>query len=357
MLILGNELKLVLWGVVIGLGLVLGFQYLFPLLTPFLVGVLLACMIEPVVKQAEIGLKINRKIAVLLILIITLVGLLSLTGIVFLAAYRETLRVIPKIPLLVNKLIGAGSGLACFLRDYFQIPETYIKNYLIRPDAVEQLIRSFVLWVIDLAPVFPRVIMVLGLGGITAYFISRDKKFFSGLFHKIIPLNWRPFTIRVKEEVVAAFISFIHAEILLAALTAGLSVLIFWILKIPGAVVYGFLAGILDFIPVVGPGMLYLPLMIVFCLFQKYYQAVWLIVLYFILLFLRQMIEVKLVGENLQIHPLAGIFLVYLGMKLFGLPGVLLTPIIVILIRAIFRGLKLKQVQGFIYSNKAQITR
>jgi sporulation integral membrane protein YtvI len=354
---LGNELKLVLWGVVIGLGLILGFQYLFPLLTPFLVGIILACMIEPVVKQAEIGLKINRKIAVSLILIVTLVGLLSLTGIVFLVAYQETLRLIPKIPLLVNKLIGVGSGLAKILRDYFQIPEAYIQHYLLKPDAVEQLIRSFVLWVINLAPVFPKIIMVLGLGGITAYFISRDKKFFSGLFHQIIPLNWRPFTIRVKEEVIAAFISFIHAEILLAALTACLTTLIFWILKIPGAVVYGFLAGILDFIPVVGPGILYLPLMIVFCLFQKYYQAIWLIVLYFILLFLRQMGEAKLVGENLQVHPLVGIFLVYLGMKFFGLIGILLTPIIVILIRAIFRGIKFKQVQGFINGNKAQITR
>jgi sporulation integral membrane protein YtvI len=356
-LILGNELKLVLWGVVIGLGLIWGFQYLFPLLTPFLVGILLACMIEPIVKQAEIGLKLKRKIAVLLILIVTLVGLLSLTGIVFFAAYQETLRVSPKIPLLVNKLIGVGSGLACFLREYFQIPETFLQNYLLRPDAVEQLIRSFVLWIINLAPVFPRVIMVLGLGGITAYFISRDKKFFSGLFQKIIPLSWRPFTIQVKEEVVAAFISFIHAEILLAFLTASLTALIFWILKIPGAVVYGFLAGILDFIPVVGPGMLYLPLMIVFCLFQKYYQAIWLIILYFILLFLRQMGEVKLVGENLQIHPLVGIFLVYLGMKFFGLIGILLTPIIVILIRAIFRGLKFKQVREFVNYNKVKITR
>lgn len=340
MLILDKELKLVLWGILIGLGFILGFQYLLPLLTPFLLGILLACLIEPVVKLVETGFKIKRKIAVSLILTVTLVGLLSLTGIVFLVAYQEALRVLPRIPVLVSKLIGVGSDLTCFLREYIQIPENYIHYYLIRPDTVEQMVRTVVVWVINLAPAFPRVVMALSLGGITAYFFSRDKNFFSSLFYKILPRDWQPFTVRVKEEVVAAFVSFIHTEILLAVLTSCLTTLILWILKIPGAIAYGFLAGILDFIPVVGPGMLYLPLMIVFCLFQKYYQAIWLVGLYFVVLFLRQVGEAKLVGENLQIHPLVIIFLVYFGMKLFGLSGIILGPILAVTFRAIFRALR-----------------
>jgi predicted PurR-regulated permease PerM len=44
-------------------------------------------------------------------------------------------------------------------------------------------------------------------------------------------------------------------------------------------------------------------------------------------------------------------------MKFFGLIGILLTPIIVILIRAIFRGLKFKQVREFVNYNKVKITR
>lgn len=340
MLILGNELKLVLWGIVIGLGLILGFQYLLPLLTPFLLGVLLACLIEPVVKLIETSFNIKRKIAVSLVLTVTLVGLLSLTGVVFLVAYQEALRVLPRIPVLMNKLIGVGSDLTYFFRDNFQVPETYLHNYLLRPGAVEQLVRSVVLWVINLMPAFPRVVMALSLGGITAYFISRDKFFFSGILYKIIPRDWQPFTIQVKEEAVAAFVSFVHTEILLAVLTSGLTILIFWLLKIPGAMAYGFLAGFLDLIPVVGPGILYLPLMIVFCLFQMYYQAIWLMVLYFVVLFLRQLGEAKLVGENLQIHPLVIIFLVYFGMKLFGLSGIILGPILAVTIRAVFRALK-----------------
>ncbi len=337
---MSNELKFFLWSAVICLGFILSLQYFFPLLAPFLLGILLACLIEPVVKNAEIRLKINRKIAVSLVLTITLVGLLSLTGIVFLVAYQEALRVLPKIPVLVNELLSFGSGLTDFLEAHFQVPEGFIQNYLIRPGAVEHLFRSVVIWVINLIPAFPRVVLALGLGGLTAYFISRDKNIFSGFLYRIMPRSWRSLTIQVKEEVIAAFISFIQVEILLAVLTSCLTTLIFWLLKIPGAIAYGFLAGILDFIPVLGPGMLYLPLMFVFCLFQNYYQAIWLMMLYFIVLFLRQLGEAKLIGENLHIHPLAVIFLVYLGMKLFGLTGILIGPILAITIRAIFRAFK-----------------
>lgn len=337
---MNNEIKYLLWSAAACLILILGFHYFFSLLAPFLLGILLACLIEPVVKKAEIKLKIKRKIAVTLVLVVSILILLGLTGIVLIVAYREALRLLPKIPILVNKLLGLGSGLTKYLETYFEVPGGFIQHYLIRPDAVEQLFRSIAVWVVNLLPAFPKVVLALGLGGITAYFISRDKNFFSGLFYRNMPRNWRPLTIQLKGEVIAAFISFVQAEILLALLTSSLTALIFWLLKIPGAIAYGFLAGILDFIPVVGPGMLYLPLIVLFCLFQKYYQAIWLLVLYFIVLFLRQLGEAKLVGENLQIHPLAVIFLVYLGMKIFGLTGILVGPILAIIIRAVFRAFK-----------------
>ncbi len=341
-----NDLRIFLWVAVICLGLILGFQYLFPILAPFLLGIFLACLIEPVIKQAETGLGMNRKLAVSLVLAITLFSLLSITGIVFLVSYQEALRILPKIPVFVKKLLGLGEGIIIFLGAHFQVPDGFFQNYLARPDAIEGLFRSIVAWVVNLVPTFPKVVLAMGLGGVTAYFISRDKKFFSGLFYENMPQNWRPLTIQVKEEVIAAFISFIRAEIMLAVLTSALTALTFWLLKIPGAIAYGFLAGILDFIPVVGPGMLYLPLILIFCLFKNYYQTIWLVVLYFFVLFLRQLGEAKLIGENLQIHPLAVIFLVYLGMKLFGLTGILFGPILVITLRAAFRALHFKNAGG-----------
>ena len=301
----------------------------------------MACLIEPVIKQAENYMGLNRKLAVSFVLAVTIFILLTIIGIVILVAYQEALRILPKIPILAAKLLGLGEQLIFFLQTRFQIPEAFLKNYLAQPDAIERVFRSIVVWVINLVPAFPELTLALSLSGVTAYFISRDKMFFSELLYKSIPQSWRSLTIQVKEEVIAAFISFIRAEILLAVLTSTLTCLVFWLLKIPGAIVYGFLAGILDFVPVVGPGLLYLPLGIIFCLFHNYYQAIWLIVLYFLVLFLRQLGEAKLIGDNLQIHPLAIIVLIYLGMEFFGLTGSVFAPSMIITLRAALRVLKI----------------
>lgn len=320
-------------------------QYLSPIVTPFILGILLACLIEPAIKHTETYWGLNRRLAVSLILALTLFTLLFISGIVLLVAYQEALRALPKIPILTSKLFGLGEQLIIFLRTRFQLPEAFFQN-LAHPEAIEGIFRSIVVWVINLVPAFPELTLALSLSGVTAYFISRDKIFFSELLYNSIPQNWRSLTIQVKQEVIAAFISFVRVEILLALLTSTLTVSVFWLLKIPGAIAYGFLVGILDFLPVIGPGLLYLPLIFIFCLFKGYNQAIGLTVLYFLVLFLRQLGEAKLISENLQIHPLAVIFLIYLGMKFFGLTGIVFTPIIVITLRAVLRVLKVGQVRG-----------
>lgn len=340
-----NEIKIFLWVTVISFGVVLGFQFFFPILTPFLLGILLACLIEPIIKQIETHLRLSRKLAVSFVLGTTLFILLTITGMVFLVAYQEALRILPKIPTLADKLLGLGRGLISFLKDRFQIPEALLYEYLAQPEAIEGVFRSIVVWVINLVPAFPELTLALSMSGVTAYFISRDKNFFSELLYKSIPQKWRSLTIQVKEEVIAAFISFIQVEIMLAVLTSFLTALVFGLLKIPGAIAYGFLAGILDFIPVVGPGLLYLPLVLIFCLFQNYQPAVWLMILYFLVLFLRQLGEAKLIGENLQVHPLVVIFLLYLGMKFLGLTGIMFAPIIIITLRAVLRAFRTGQAQ------------
>ncbi|MGE5607123.1 MAG: hypothetical protein ACM3YE_15715, partial [Bacteroidota bacterium] len=147
---MNNEIKILLWVIAVSLGVILGMQYLFPILTPFILGILLACLIEPIIKQTEIYLGLNRKLAVSFVLAVTIFILLTITGIVLLVAYREALRILPKIPTLADKLLGLGQGLIFFLKTRFQIPEAFFQNYLAQPDAIEGVFRSIVVWVINL---------------------------------------------------------------------------------------------------------------------------------------------------------------------------------------------------------------
>jgi predicted PurR-regulated permease PerM len=190
---------------------------------------------------------------------------------------------------------------------------------------------------IHFLPHFPQLLFAIGLGGVTAYFFSRDKKLISQLFYRILPQKWQQATIELKTEVITSVARFIRVECILALITTSLTIGFFLWLGIPAALAYGFLAGTLDFLPVLGPGLVYIPLAAINILFKDYYQALWLISAYFLLLLIRQVIEFKLIGENLNLHPMVSILVIYLGIQIFGLVGILIGPLLIITLRAFYR--------------------
>ena len=49
------------------------------------------------------------------------------------------------------------------------------------------------------------------------------------------------------------------------------------------------------------------------------------------------MLEPRVIGRNIGVHPLATLISVYLGLKIFGALGVIIGPAFVIATKAIFR--------------------
>ncbi|HEX3043531.1 MAG TPA: AI-2E family transporter, partial [Bacillota bacterium] len=151
-----------------------------------------------------------------------------------------------------------------------------------------------------------------------------------------LPRFWRPSSIRLKNEIMNGVERFIRAEISLSIFTAILTTTMLAILGIPGFFAYGILAGFLDFIPLLGPGLLYVPLALVQLLLGNHAVALFLVIGYFILLLLRQIIEVRLIGEDLNFHPLLSMVIIYAGFKLFGFMGIFVGPILMITLRAFY---------------------
>ncbi len=63
-------------------------------------------------------------------------------------------------------------------------------------------------------------------------------------------------------------------------------------------------------------------------------MAIGLTLLYAFILVVRQVLEPKLVADNLGIHPLATLIAIYVGYKLFGIIGLILGPFILVIGKA-----------------------
>lgn len=336
---MSQELRILLFLLLLGVGLILGFKFLFPIIAPFLLGITFASLIEPLVRKLETRLKMKRSFAVGLVLFSFLFVILSLTGLTLLSSFREAERQLPKVPFLATRLTGLCSGVMTHLGEiiHYNLP-----NFSFNSGPFSRLLRSFMQWVLGFLPRFPEIILVIALGGISAYFFSRDKRIISQLVFRCLPDDWRITTIQIKDELIAKISRFFRAELTLCMITAGLTWVGFFILGIPGVFTYGFLAGILDLIPVIGPGMVYIPCALAQFLLGDFYHGIGLFVVYLLVLLIRQIAEVKLIGNNFDFHPLITMMIIYIGIKVFGFSGIFFGPVLIITLRAIYRALVLR---------------
>ena len=90
---------------------------------------------------------------------------------------------------------------------------------------------------------------------------------------------------------------------------------------------------IIDIVPVLGTGTVLIPWALYSLITGSFGMGIGLVVIYAIITVIRQVIEPKLVAGQLGLSPIVTIMSLYLGLKLFGVAGMLITPILVIMLK------------------------
>ena len=122
------------------------------------------------------------------------------------------------------------------------------------------------------------------------------------------------------------FGTYLKAQLIILTVTCTLSVMGLLILKNPYAFLLGILIGLMDMLPFLGTGCFYIPCCI-FSLFQaKFFHSAIYITLYLVTAFSREFLEPKLLGKKYGIPSIVILMVLYLGIELFGLSGVILGP-------------------------------
>ena len=111
---------------------------------------------------------------------------------------------------------------------------------------------------------------------------------------------------------------------------------------------FGIAAGIaaLDILPVVGSGLILLPWSVISMLSGSLGKGIGLLVLWAILSVIRQIIEPKIVGDTVGMHPLLTLFGMLFGNFVYGGLGIFLVPITIALCQSLQR-------QGIIHIYKS----
>ena len=90
---------------------------------------------------------------------------------------------------------------------------------------------------------------------------------------------------------------------------------------------------IIDIVPVLGTGTVLIPWALYSLITGNFGMGIGLAILYVIITVIRQFIEPKLVAGQLGLSPIVTITALYLGLKAFGVAGMLVTPILIIMLK------------------------
>lgn len=108
------------------------------------------------------------------------------------------------------------------------------------------------------------------------------------------------------------------------------------LLRIPYAFILAFFIALVDFLPLLGTGIILIPWAAVCLLFGEIRLGIGLLILYAISSVIRQILEPKLIGEGLGLPPLLSLAAMYGGLRLFGVWGMLLAPLVTAGVKSIF---------------------
>lgn len=104
-------------------------------------------------------------------------------------------------------------------------------------------------------------------------------------------------------------------------------------LKVKYALPIAAIIAILDIMPVLGTGGILIPWAIVEIILKNYTLGFGLLALYLAVTVIRNVIEPRIVGYQIGLHPIITITAMYAGLRLFGFFGLLIAPITAIVVK------------------------
>lgn len=146
----------------------------------------------------------------------------------------------------------------------------------------------------------------------------------------------RPLGVRIAETVRAT----VRGTLLVALVQGSLGGLMFWLLGLPAPAFWGLVMGILAIVPVLGAFVVWLPAAILLALDGQWASALVLSVWGGVVIAgIDNLLYPVLVGTQLRLHTLAVFIGAVGGLVLFGAPGVILGPVIIVATQSLLQAL------------------
>lgn len=337
--------KLILFVGSIGVtaAVVLFFKHIFPLAVPFAVGFLIALILEKPVKWLAKkfgGKQMLASIVVTIVLALSLLGLLIFIGAKACEEiknffehfdYYQTMALTKLDDMCCNidSLLGMDKGKSISVIS--ENMDTFMEN--MQGDMVHSVIDISIPVIVAIVGFFAAVTVLF----ISIVYLGRDlDKIRQWQKTSIFSVELRLLCARLAQLGNAYF----KVQGIIILCNSAICSIGLLLLGNPYGLVLGILIGLLDALPIFGTGTVFIPWSLICLVMGKFGRAAAVYSLYLITYFLREIMESKMMGSRLGIAPLTMLFIIYVGILIYGFWGFIIGPISYCIIKELILYLK-----------------
>lgn len=214
--------------------------------------------------------------------------------------------------------------------------------------SIGEFLQSFFGIIPNIITWIPNAATVLIFSLLATFFISKDWTKLSNIAAKLFPNRAKKSTITVINDLKKALFGFIKAQLTLISMTTIIILIGLLILRVNYAVTIALITGLIDILPYLGTGLVFVPWIIYEIILGNIKFAIGLSILYVIVLVQRQVMEPKVLSSNIGMDPLATLISLFVGYKLIGFLGLIVGPVTLVIITTLHRANVFRDIWTFI---------
>lgn len=323
------------------------FRYLIYAIMPFLLGFLIAFSLRPAIRHSISFFHLPQKLVSFFYLFLfygtigTALTILLIQGFHFL---RDFLIGFPELYQLQIEpaLYSFLWQIQQFLSSMDPHIAQNIANMIISMSDTLQtwtvsMSSSIITIITNIASSLPNILISFFITILSSIFFTMDFPNISRFFMRQFSSDKRSTIYILRHVITETIISYLSAYgklmgITFVELTIGLTYL-----QVDGAMIIAFIISFFDIFPILGTGTILFPWIAISFFNHHQKLAVGLLILHLIINLIRQIIEPKIVGKQMGLHPLIMLACMFFGVKLFGILGIFLAPILLQIFQRLHR--------------------
>lgn len=348
---------------IVGICLVIYFG--FPLVYPFIIGLMLALIYNPLVNLLESKARFPRWLAVTISIILLIAILVTIVTLVIIEIVSEINNLKDTLPHYVedyfvqiqtffmedvvafyDQFTDFYSSLDPEVQKNIESQITGFTNTLVKlgQDTVTAILNGLLSFLGNIPTMATAFIISL----LASFFISKDWPRLREKYKNILPTTFHSKSSAVILDLRKAVFGFFKAQLTLISITFVIVLIGLWIIGVDYALTIALIIGFVDLLPYLGTGLIFVPWIIYLFITSNYSLVIGLSILYAIVLIQRQMMEPKILGTNVGLDPLLTLVALFVGFQLFGLIGLLIGPAAMVILGALHRAGIFRDLWAFI---------